>query len=666
MNAILKDEPAELSETNTKITPALNKLVQRCLEKKPERRFQTASDLGFALEALTLPSSSGTHRTEAIAAVLPERPRTYLPWFVAAALLLTTLGFAWAYFTRRPVSEAPLLKLTLPPPEKSSFTHFALSPDGQWLAFCAATGSKTQLWLRSLASHEAKVFEGTESATYPFWSPDSRFIGFFAGSKLKKVEVSGGLPITLCDVVVGTGATWNREGVIVISALGTRGLSRVPATGGVPELFLRNANRQIDLHDPHFLPDGQHFLYLVMSNNEKESGGIHLGSLDGKVQQPLLPDKSNVAYVTATVPGGQGDGYLLFARDGALLAQPFEATARQLRGEPFVVAARVGFTLGATTSYRRRSFTVSDNGLLIYDPLVGRQRSLVRMVGRSGNQIHSLDHLENVNVVRLSPDDRRFVVSRNNAEMLNNDLWLADVTGNNATRFTFDPGNDQFAVWSPDGGRLVWASNRNGQAFDLYVKDTSQAGQETLLYQTDLYKFPTDWSRDGRHILFRQISPQTKYDVMALPLADPQKPFAVLNSPANESAATFSPDGQWIAYQSDESGRYEIYVQLFQGGGGKRHVSSAGGIGPHWRGDGTELYYYAPDGKLMATTVTKGASLAFGTPVPLFEFRPSGNVILPYYSVSRDGQRFLLSTILETVPNAPLAVVQNWMAETKR
>src|SRR5262245_21650019 len=662
MNAILKEEPPELGETNAKISPQLEKLVRRCLEKQPERRFQSASDLGFALEALSTPSGTWLE-TQAAAPVAPERAGwslvfglARLAWAVAAVLLIGMLGFAWAYFTRQPAPDARVMRFSILPPEKASFGHTAVSPDGNWLAFTAATGTKVQLWVRALASSDAKPFEGAEGATHPFWSPDSRFIGFFAGGKLKKVEVNGGLPATLCDVGVGTGGSWNHEGVILFSALGGGGISRVPATGGAPVNIRRTdvKRQETDAHGPYFLPDGRHFLYVVISG-EREVRGIYLGSLDGGVQQRLLGDPSNAVYATSS----GGGGYLLFRREGALMAQSFDAKTLRLGGEPVTIAGQVGILLGTATSYRHMNLSVSDNGLLVFDPLPKRWRTQTLWVDRSGRTINPLDKLENTTVARLAPDDRGVAFSRVSPQDNYSDVWLSDVAGGNVDRFTFDPANDQFPIWSPDGSRIVWSSNRNGY-FNLYEKNADNMGQDALLLQSEYFKFPTDWSRDGRYIIYRQIDPTTRYDLWVLPLFGERKPFPFLQTANNEAMGVVSPDGQWLAYASDESGRYEVYVEGFPGHGGKRQVSTAGGGGPQWRGDGKELYYHAPDGKLMAASVTSAASLNVGAPVALFEFRASNNLSSPYYSVTRDGQRFLLSAIVETEPNAPLTVVVNW------
>ena len=289
MSAILKDDPPELSETNAKVSPQLDKIVRRCLEKKPERRFQTASDLGFALEALATPSPSGANRTDAVQTLMTKRGgwRERIAWLTAAAFILATLGLTWAYFKRKPEAEARVMKFAINPPENASFDNVAISPDGRWLAFTAATGGKVQLWVRALDASEAKALPGTEGARFPFWSPDNHWIGFFTANKLKKIEVSGGPPQTLCDVLVPTGGAWNRDGIILFSGLS--GLFRVLAMGGevTASATLDRTREEIVHAHPSFLPDGSHFLYTIQSGN-KETRGIYLGSLDGKVKQRLL------------------------------------------------------------------------------------------------------------------------------------------------------------------------------------------------------------------------------------------------------------------------------------------------------------------------------------------------------------------------------------------
>jgi Tol biopolymer transport system component len=311
-------------------------------------------------------------------------------------------------------------------------------------------------------------------------------------------------------------------------------------------------------------------------------------------------------------------------------------------------------------SYFRRNFSASANGLLIYDAHADRQRSQLLWVDRHGKPLTVLAQLDNVSIPSLSPDETRIVVARKDLATNNNDLWLTDARGGSPVRFTFDPGSDILGLWSPDGQRIVWSSTRNG-SFDLYEKEVSSTGQDTLLLRSEEPKFPLDWSRDGGSLLFRQIGPQTGHDIYVLPTNGERKPFAYLRTPAMENGGAFSPDGRWIAYNSDESGPYEVYIERFPTHGGKRQISPTGGSGARWRADGKELYYHSLDGTLMAVSVTgDGATLTTGTPAPLFAFRAAGTMTVPSYAVTRDGQRFLLSAIVETDPRAVLSVVQNW------
>jgi len=669
MTAILKEEPPELTTLNSRASAQLERVVSHCLEKRPEERFQSARDLGFALGSVS-PSGSRLQTAEVVGMTEKLGPprllsRERLPWIIGGVLLvalLASLPFTLSYFRQGQPADARVLKLSLLPPENTSIDQIALSPDGRWLAFTGATGGKVQLWIRALDSTEARAFPGTEGATYAFWSPDNRFIGFFAGGKLKKIEASGGIPATLCDARVSTGASWSRDGVILFSFLGGVGLSRVSAAGGEVTVVLKpDATRQeTEFTDPFFLPDGQHFLYSTFGP-QKDTRGIYVGSLDGKTNKRLLPDDSNAIYG----PRDSNSGYLFFGREGTLMAQAFDPGQLQLTGESFLVSAQVGTLLGSIVTSRHRNFSVSDS-VLVFDPLPNRARNELIWVDRAGKKLSALDDLTRVTAASLAPDEQHFVVSRGEAQTGNNDLWLSDATGKNPTRFTFNSANDDFPVWSPDGSRIVWASNLEA-IYQLYQKSASGAGQESLLLKSDYYKFPTDWSPDGRYILYREVNPKTKFDIWVLPVGSQgsdQKPFPFLQTDANEAAAVLSPDGQWMAYASDESGRYEAYVQSFPAGGGKRQISTAGGMGPRWAGN--ELFYHAPDGKLMAMTVKTGNSFEASAPVPLFEFRPGGNLITSYYSVTKDGQKFLLSTIVNTEAAAPLTVVINWAAEVKR
>jgi eukaryotic-like serine/threonine-protein kinase len=665
--AILKDDPPELTELNSKVTPQLGRLAQRCLEKQPELRFHSAHDLGYALEALS--ASSGA-RLEAAAAAptvtknvgaSSVKKRERLAWIVAA-LLLGTLGFSWAHFTRQPATDVRVFKTSILPPEKSSFGQIAVSPDGRHLAFTAATGGNLQLWVRALDSTEAKPLAGTQGAIYPFWSPDSRFIGFFADSRLKKIEFTGGPALTLCEAPRAvTGAAWSRAGLILFGQV-VVGLSRVSATGGeVTQVTTQDSRRQETSHRyPTFLPDDHHFLYAINSG-QKETRGVYLGSIDGTVKRRLLDELTVIKYMAAD-PGDRPDGagWLIFGRDGALLARPFDTLRMEFTGEPFSLSDKVGSDLVNTNYF---TFSVSDNGVLVFDPGLKRQHHPYRWVDRCGQAINSLDVVAGIRQYWLSPDQKRFIADRIDPQITTSDLWLYDVSGGNPQRFTFVPATDIHPVWSPDGNRIVWASSRDGGVHNIYQKAATLAGDDALLWKSDHPKYPTDWSRDGRFIIYWEDDPKTKSDLWVLPVTGSDKAFPVLQTQTNEITGTLSPDGRWLSYTSDGSGRYEVYVQSFPRGGGKQQVSTGGGAHPRWRRDGRELFYYTGDGKLMAAPVRSGKRFEVGASVPLFEFR-SGTVqeIFAPYAVTADGQRFLINTMVETEPNAPLTVVVNWAA----
>ncbi|MGQ0762503.1 MAG: protein kinase domain-containing protein [Acidobacteriota bacterium] len=668
MTAILKEEPPEFSLTNSNISSSLEKIVRRCLEKQPARRFQTASDLGFALEALST-SSGPSQATSAFQPAETSPPTAFgfakrerLAWIAAAVLLLVSLAslpFVIGYFRRSSPIEPGTLKLSVAAPDKTSLRSLAISPDGRWLAFTGATAGKEQLWIRALDSLAAQALPGTEGAGYPFWSPDSHWIAFSAGGKLKKIASSGGAVQTICDAGITTGGAWNRDGVILFTTLGF-GLYRVSPTGTDLKLLRTQdpANREWNFNAPSFLPDQRHFLYYIQSSNP-QVGGLYVGSLDDPIKQRLLAVNTKAVYA----PSSRGDvGYLVYMREGALLAQPFDAQQLKFTGDAIPLAEHVS----ADSSFFAGNFSVSNNGTLVYDGSVDRESKQLVLVDRDGKQITWLGRIGGWSRPALSPDEKRVAVDRADKDTATRDLWVYDVNGGNGSRFTFDPADDSMPVWSPDGASIVWGSNR-GSTFDLYQKAANGAGQDEVIFSSDYIKVATDWSRDSRYIIFYQVTPKSKRDLWILPLFGDRKPIPFLQTEANEAAGKLSPDGQWLVYASDESGGFETYVQSFPSGGGKRQISIHGGLGPSWRGDGKELYYYTPDGALMAVDVIVGSSLSIGVPHRLFDFR-SGNGLITVapYSASADGKRFLLNTLVDESGGAPLTIVLNWTADLKR
>lgn len=666
MHAILRADPPDLSETNAKISPQLDKLVRRCLEKQPERRFQTASDLGYALEALSVPNSSGSNRTEAVQAITTTTNRSGWRdrvWMITAGLMtLIALALGIAY-VRRPALEAEPMRFAITPPEKAKVFDFpTISPDARTLAFVAEVDGKTQLWVRPLSGTTARpLVETRESLSYPFWSPDSQFIAYIEQRKLKKIALAGGTPETLCDTPIGQGGTWNRDGVILVGN-GQAGIGRVSANGrAITAITNVDSVPGNTFHSaPAFLPDGRHFLYWV-GNSDPAKRGIYLTSLEGGESRRLLSvDARNVG--VAMNPADPREGYLTFVRQGVLLAQAFDFRRNQLVGDPVRIAEQVA---GSSSSWGRYSLAANGTVVLL-------ERGFAEQLAwfdRAGKKLGTMGTNGQYSVPRLAPDGQRLAVGHRPPQAQREDIHLFDLAGGAGTPFTFDPSNDNHPLWSPDGSRIVWTSWRE-ETPNLFQKAASGAGQDELLLRSGFQKRAFDWSTDGRFILYGEGNPQTSYDLWVLPMAGERKPWVWLNTPAEEYNARFSPDGQWIAYQSNESGRSEIYLQAFVPGapasGGKRQLSTNGGTNPQWRRDSRELYYTSADGKLMVVEITPGAELKAGTPKELFV--PSGYRANADrgYTVTGDGQRFLFVTSAEDASVPPFTVVLNWMAEMKK
>ena len=654
MSAILKEDPPELSETNHTVSPALERLVNHCLEKDPEARFHSARDLAFAIEALSgsTPTSIQTMAT----ATLPRRlmkGRELTAWIVAiVAILVAAFALAVPYF-RRSSAATHTIRFTIPAPEKVSLTNFmALSPDGLHLAFTGrdSTG-KNLLWVRPLDSLDARVLSDTDEAAYPFWSPDSHFMGFFAQGKLKKIDVLGGRPQTVCDAPAGVGGTWNRDNVIVFTPSTREPLYRVSADGGLstPVTALDGSRGETSHRQPYFLPDGRHFLFFAL--NRQADNYVYVGSLDSKETKPLSAIHTNAVYAPP--------GYLVYRRDDRLMAQGFDATSLQLAGEPFPVGEQLIFIPGPVGFV---SFTVSENGMLVYrgGSAIG---SDLLWFDRGGKQLGPLRPREGYINVSLSPDGKRVAYSIGNASA--RDIWLLELGRDLPSRFTFGPAYNWLPIWSPDGSRIVFASNRDGP-IDLYQKPASGAGNEEALLKSNEDKLPTDWSSDGQFILYDAVDPKTRGDLWILPLSGDRKSFPFLQTQFSERQGQFSPDGHWIAYSSDVSGQYEVYVQSFPVAGGAHRVSTNSGMQPRWRHDGKELFYISADRKLMAVDVNAGPStFEAGVPRQLFETRITVLEGRNIYGVTRDGQRFLINSG-ESPFGAQLNVVLNWTADLKK
>jgi serine/threonine protein kinase len=665
MSAILREDPPELSETNHQVSPALERLVNHCLEKNPGARFHSARDLGFAIEALSGSTPVSSQTMTAITALpLSSKFVRHLPWIIAAILalvLLVTIPFAISSFKQAP-PRANVVRASINQPENASFlprSHFAVSPDGQRIVFvCRPPGGKQLLWIRPLGALNAQPLAGTEDATFPFWSADSRFIGFFAQSKLKKVDASGGPPQTLCDAPNGRGGTWNRDGVIVFAPDNFRPLYSVSAGGGAPVAItkLDDSKLQATHRWPWFLPDGRHFLYRSGTNSaasQKENNGIYLGSLESTEQRLILRVDTTPAYAS---------GYLLFVRENTLMAQPFDEKTFQLAGDAVPIAEQVQVDY----SLSRAAFSASQNGVLVSQSGTALADRQLLWYERDGKQTGSVGAPALYAQIHFSPDGKRLATGIFDIQAGSPDIWIYELSREVPLRFTFDPDFDAQPIWSPDGSQVVWASNRKGR-YDLYQKVSSGAGNDQLLLESEENKTPTSWSADGKFIAFisSNIRGNTKSDVWILPMFGDGKPFPFLQTQANEVDAQFSPDGRWIAYVSDESGTNQVYIAPFPIAGGKWQVSRNGGGEPRWRADGKEMFFLTPENKIMAVAVNvKGATLEVANAEALFDVHPA-NPPGYHYDVTSNGKRFLVDTTKEG-NSASLAVVVNWTADLKR
>lgn len=637
--------PMQTPEAATAQFAALDYLVRSCLVKDPEERCQNAHDIVLDLRRVNEleGQSAGSAQTGA---------RRFQPASMVAALGLLFLAVAGilAYY-RGAGSRPQTVHLSLLAPEGADFSASsvpAISPDGRRVAFAATTSGKTQLWVRDLDAPTPWAVPDTDGAFDPFWSPDSQEVGFFASSKLRKVKLNGGPVLVLCDALQGRGASWSRDGVIVFAPTTSEALYKVPAQGGKPEpvTTLDLAAGEVSHRWPSFLPDGRHFLYTSRSA-EPGKAVLYAGDLASKMKQRIQNIGSNAVY--------SPPNFLLFVTQRTLMAETFDVRRLRASGEPFRVAADVDHIVANLQG----SFSVSPSGAIAYySGDASRINQQLAWFDRSGKKRGTVGEPGNYIKPAISPDGRTMAVDRLDPLSGAYGIWQCDLARGSPTRFTFETRQEGYPVWAPDGSSIVYAVNRGGHS-QLYRKSTSGATPEEVLLDSPVDKFPSDWSRDGRYLIYYQIDPVTKYDVWALPLTGGGKPFPVLHNPFNEHRATLSPDTHWLAYTSDETGQDEVYLQSFPSPGRKWKVSVAGGGRPVWSRDGKELFYMAGDRTLMVSAVTPGATLETGTPRPLF---PTHLSITRFFDVSPDGRRFLLVDPLPNPVTPPMHVVLNWTA----
>ena len=656
--AILERDPAPISSIAPMTPPALDRVVKTCLAKEPDDRFQTAHDAKLQLEWIV----EGGSQAGAPAIVVARR-KSRERWAWLAAGILGAAALALGYLQLR-ANRAPIamVQTSILPPEKAAFDFtsgsMTLSPDGSRIAFVApdATG-KSVLWVRPLSGLSAQPLAGTEAAKYPFWSADSVRIGFFAGTKLKKIDASGGPAETVCEAPDGRGGSWSREGTIVFTPNFNAGLAKVAAAGGTPVMITTlDAARKENSHRwPWFLPDGKHFLFVnrtTGSGTTPQRTAIWVGSLDGKTNEILHEVDSNAEF---------SSGHILFVREGTLLAQRFSPGSRKLSGDSFPVAEH----LQNLSGYSLSMFSASEGGALVYTGGGSLGLSQLSWLDRTGRQIETIGTPGGIARPRLSHDEKRIAMDIRDVASANTDVWVYDIARRTQTRLTFAPGIDAYPIWSPDDTRIVFTSDRKTPG-DLYEKSSAGTGEEKVVLTTDLAKTPFSWSADGRFLAFQTSSTKTTAqtgDLWTYSFAE-QKASSFLATDFNEGEPVFSPDGKWIAYVSNESGKFEIYVRTFPDTGGKWQISTAGGEDPLWSRDGTEIFYDSGP-KLMTVPVKTSPVFEAGTPQLLFEarFRTDNGV---QYDVSADGKKFLVDQDITESALAPITLVQNWLAGRKR
>ncbi len=656
MAAILKEDPPELAGPGKTVAPALERVVNHCLEKSPELRFQSAKDLAFALSALP-----GSETTGALAAAA-QPPRRYgLAWagtsaLTAAALVVGLLALL------RPSASPERMQFTIP--TLAEVRHLALSPDGRMMAFVERdeTSGEDMLYYQRLGAPGATLLAGTEGASYPFWSPDDAYVAFFAGGKLKKTAIAGGPPQLVAAASYGRGGSWGSRGVIIYAPEAGGFLWRVNADGtNAAPLTDKFFASGINSHRwPVFLPDGDHFLFWAGSfgtNNNEKKNGIYLSSLAAKGIKLVVPAVSNAAY-------GNKHLYYLDERK-SLVAIPFDVGSQKISGEPFIVSERVTYQPAVFWS----EFGAGGNDTIVYDSSAGSTLSVLTWYDRAGKELARIGEPGVTANPSLSPDGKHATVDISDLKTANVDVWIDDLGQGTSSRFTFDPAEEVTGIWSPDGKHVAYRSIASGES-TLVVKGSAGLESPKVIFSAgesdDI--MPNSWSPDHRQILCSYQPVSGGSDLTIVDVASGKMaPF--IATKASETNGMISPDGMWAAYASNESGDWEIYVTTFPKGEGKWQVSRGGGTEPRWRGDGKEIFYIDPKGTLTAVPVSAESAFSAGAPSPLFPVRgraPISSTDLFTYDVAKDGKRFLVNRYVKPEHVQPLTVVLNAAAGTKK
>jgi Tol biopolymer transport system component len=657
ISAILRDDPQPISQVQPTSPPALDHVIKKSLAKDPEDRWQNAADLGGELKWI---AEGGSQMGAAAVAPSRRRRRDWFAWAAAGLLLLATLFLGNEVRRLRTGDRGRAVHSFIDPPGKTSFrltgddsAPIAVSPDGERVVF----GAGGKLWVQSLTTGAVAGLAASDGGRFPFWSPDSRSIGFFSDGKLRVMEASGGPVQTICDAPNPRGGTWGTSGVIVFAPDISAGLFRVAASGGAaaPLTMITDRKKHTTHRWPYFLPDGKRVIYLAANHASprSEENGIYVVSLDGGAPRRLMSSYGSAQYAS---------GWLLSVRDTSLMAIPFDAKRVEVSGRPVRVADDVNFDTGVW----RGTFTVSENGVLAYQIAQEGGGGRLTWLDFSGRKLATIGEKSSAYSPELSPDGRRASVVMGDP---NNDVWVHELSRGVQTRLTTDIQAQVAPVWSPDGSEIVFIQGlREGrQEFVVSTVAADGAGKLKDLYQSKERLEVSDWSRDGRYLLMDRGNIGAT-DLWVFPVSDPEKAFPLVQSPFLEHGGQFSPDGRWVAYVSQHSGRDEVYVTSFPGGGTRWQVSGSGGTQPRWRGDGRELFFVSANGDMTAAAVDgTGARFEVKDVRSLFRVNmfAGPRFGLYGYDVSPDGKRLLVNDAGEA--NVPrVALVTNWTAGLKK
>ncbi len=645
----------------------VHELLRRCLIKDPKQRLQAIGEARIALEETTArlgagleahPYETGGQTRPLQSAEVRSPIRRALPWAIASILLIVAVISTTEYLR---LARAPQRAIVaeIPPPAGAKFlvngmnaANAELSPDGTRIVFVASgADGRDRLWVRALDSTESRPLEGTGGAMTLFWSPDSRYVGFFAHGKLKKIDIAAGAPVNLCDASWGRGGTWAEDGTILFTPNISSPIERVSAIGGtpVPVTGLDASRAQTNHRWPQFLPDRQHFIFFSNSSNP-DYAGTYVSSLQGGEAKFILKGSSNAIYAS---------GHLLYADGGNLMAQAFDLKQLKLVGDPMAIEGKVGIIDVSA----RALITASAKDLLAYWATDSPAAVIeVDWFDRNGKKVGSAGYPKTIAFSpRLSPDGSRLALQ--SSHVGGNDIWITDLARNTSTRLTFNPANNTGPVWSSDGKQIAFASNRSGIA-QIYVKSANGAGAATQLLKENTNDVPKSWSSDGRYLAFLRADPKpnASQNIWILPLFGDRKPFPFVTNSFIQDDPAFSPDGRWLAYASDDSGRQEIYIAPFPKANGKWQVSAQGGMVPTWRRDGQDLFYLDPEQKMMAVDIHEnGDSIEIGSAHVLFQTNPPSLVNRPY-DATADGKKFIVLTQSDQTSAVPLTLVTNWPA----